>query len=101
MNMLRVLDLTRNLNLSFYVTGLIKFQTELCYLTIMIALKVFAVFVLCCSLGANAQIKCLQGQTTPGQPGFCMIRRSCPSGGDYRCTRFDIDFELTAIEGKF
>ena len=99
--MLRVLDLTRNLNLSFYVTGLIKFQLKLCYLTIMIALKVFAVFVLCCSLGANAQIKCLQGQTTPEQPASRLLSGSCPSGGDNGCARFDIDIEVTAIEGKF
>ena len=100
MNMLGVLDLTGNYNLSFYITGLIKFQTELCYFTIMIALKVFAVFVLCCSLGANAQIKCFQGQTTPGQPASRLISGSCPAGGDNSCARFDIDMEVTAVEGK-
>ena len=71
----------------------------------MIALKVIAVFVLCCSLGANAQIKCLQGQTTPGQsipgqPASRLISGSCPDD-NYSCSRFDIDLEVTAVEGKF
>ena len=71
----------------------------------MIALKVFAVFVLCCSLGANAQIKCFQGQalpvqSIPGQPVSSLTSGSC-SGDDYSCARFDIDFEITAVKGKF
>ena len=67
----------------------------------MVALKVVAVFVLCCSLSVNAQIKCFQGQTSPEQPASRLISGSCQSGGDYSCARFDIDIEVTAVEGKF
>ena len=62
----------------------------------MLSLKIVAVFVLCCSLGANAQLQCIQGQSIAGQPvpGFSNLTSApCPGDGS-KCHRFDIEYEI-------
>ena len=62
----------------------------------MLSLKIVAVFVLCCSLGANAQLQCIQGQSIVGQsvPGLSGLTSApCPGDGS-KCQHFDIEYEI-------